>query len=175
MEIEEKETTGSLNTIKFLGYFSCFNCHEIGNFPYLLKCNHIYCEQCVSNYNMKKNDCSVECPYCYMITEKNDLIPELDVKLLLSDLKSINDEEFSKKYKKKISFFNDTNNKNNYKLRNIVHFLIKLFSKEKENNNNIPKMVYKRNYLEFKKETFLPNKDDLYESTFKSKPIFKYN
>jgi len=124
---------------------------------------------------MKKNDGSVECQYCYMITEKNDLLPELDIKLLLSNLKSINDEEFSNQYEKKISFFNDTNNKNNHKLRNIVQFLIKFIAKEKTYNNNETKKVYKRNYFEFKKETFLPNNGDLDGATFKTQHTFKYN
>ena len=178
MEIEKSNCKGSKNIMKFLGYFSCFNCGEIGNFPYILICNHIYCENCVSNYNMKKNDGSLVCPYCYMITQKSDILPELDVKLLISHLKSIGDEEFEQKYENKINFINEMNNKNNNdKLRNITSFLIKFLSSDfkKEIKNNSHKRVYKRSYLEFKKETFLPDKGEIYEATFKGKPTFKYN
>ena len=176
MEIESNYK-GSKNIMKFLGYFSCFNCGEIGNYPYLLICNHIYCENCVSNYNMRKSDGGLICPYCYTYTTKNDLLPELVVKLLLSDLKSIDDEEFAKKYENKIKYISDTNNKsNNNKLRTIVLFLIKFLSPEyKKEINNSKKKVYKRTYNEFKKETFLPNKEEIYEATFKRKPTLKFN
>ena len=178
MEDEPKNIKGSKNTMKFLENFACFNCREIGNIPYLLVCNHLYCENCVSNFNMKKNDGSLVCPYCYMTTKKNDLLPELETKFLINDLKSIDDEEFSKRYENKINFIYDNSNKNSNKLRNILSVLLKILilNNNKENNNDQQKnKVYKRTYFEFKKETFLPNKDNIYEATFHAKPTFKYN
>ena len=169
---------GSKKTMKFLENFSCFNCREIGNIPYLLACNHLYCENCVSNFNMRKNDGSLVCPYCYMTTKKSDLLSELEIKFLINDLKSIDDEEFSKRYENKINYIYDCSNKNSNKLRNILSALVKfslLKHSNNKNNDNAKMEVYKRNYYEFKKETFLPNKENIYEATFQTKPTFKFS
>lgn len=175
MEVENK-VKGSKKIMKFLENFSCFNCKEIGNYPYLLKCNHLYCENCVSNLNLRKNEGALECPYCYLITKKNELIPELEVRLLISQLKSIDDEEFEKKIQGKINFINDSNNPNNNKLRSIIQFLIKfnLISNKKDNNNG-NKKASKRSFIECKKETPLQNEENTQELLFKIKPTFKFN
>ena len=178
MEDEPKLIKGSKNTMKFLQNFSCFNCREIGNIPYLLACNHLYCENCVSNFNMKNKDGSLVCPYCYMTTQKSDLLPELEIKFLINDLKSIDDDEFYKRYENKINFIYDSSNKNSNKLRNILSVLVKfcLLKHNADNNNDDErKKVYKRTYFEFKKETFLPNKNNIYEATFQARPTFKYS
>ena len=174
MECENEKVKGSKNTMKFLGLLSCFNCREIGNIPYVLICNHIYCENCISNFNMRKKDGSMVCPYCYTQTNKSELLPELDIKLLISNLKSIDDEEFEQKYQNKISFINE-NNSNNIKLRDIVIFLLKFFSfeykqmiKKRENKN-----VHKRNYMELKKDT--NNIKQFQEEKLKINPFYKYN
>ena len=176
MEVESKYTTDSKILIKFLDSFSCFNCREIGNIPYILICNHIYCENCVLNNKIKKPDGSFECPFCYMTTKKSELLPELEIRALMCDLKSIDDEEFEIKYKNKIGFIRDSCKKNKNNLRNILSFLINLnLYKKKKRNNNEKKIINKRTYLEFKKETFLPNIENIYEATFPGKPILKYN
>ena len=109
---------GSIETVHFLNYFSCLICKEIGNFPNFLKCNHIYCENCVSNYNMKQNDESLICPFCFEITKKEELLPELEMRLLLKDIKSSDDEQFFKKYTSKLNF----NNYQKCEFRNVVLF-----------------------------------------------------
>ena len=170
---------GSINTMKFLTFFSCFNCGEVGNYPYLLICNHIYCEKCVSCYNMKASDGSLICPYCYVITKQDEIIPEFDVKLLITDLKSIDDIEFSKKYESKLNFINDINKKNDNKLRNTVLFLTKFISieeKGKLKNSDKNRKIKRRTYDEFKKDVIQLNNAALsdFRQTFKTKPIFKF-
>ena len=111
-----------------------------------------------------------------MTTKKSELLPELEIRALMCDLKSIDDEEFEIKYKNKIGFIRDSCKKNKNNLRNILSFLINLnLYKKKKRNNNEKKIINKRTYLEFKKETFLPNIENIYEATFPGKPILKYN
>ena len=179
MEVEHENTKGSKNTMKFLGCFSCFNCREIGIIPYILICNHIYCENCVSNFNMKKDDGSLVCPYCYEITKKSEILPELEVKLLISDIKSIDDDIFEKKYQAKLNFMtDDINCKNKFNIRDIALSLCKIVSlkyKQMINNNNKKekKLTHKRNYLDFKKE--LKINEDIYEIKLKANPTLKFN
>ena len=177
MECENEQVKGSKNTMKFLGYFSCFNCREIGNIPYILICNHIYCENCVSNFNMRKMDGSMVCPYCYTQTKKSEILPELDLKLFISNIKSIDDEEFEQKYQSKISFINGNNNSkdNNIKFRDIIIFLLKFFSFEYKQmiNKREKTQVHKRNYMELKKDT--KNIEQFQEEKLKINPFFKYN
>ena len=176
MEVEPKYTKGSLNIVKFLDNFSCFFCREIGNFPYVLICNHVYCENCVVNKKIKQPDGSLVCQFCGISTKKFEILPEIEVRLLVCDLKSIDDEEFEEKYENKLSFIKDSCIRNRNNLRNILSFLIKIkLIKEKEININEKESLYKRTYLKFKKETFLPNKDNIYEAMFPLKPDFKYN
>ena len=54
MECENEKIKGSKNTMKFLGYFSCFNYWEIWNIPYILISNLVYCENYATNFNMRK-------------------------------------------------------------------------------------------------------------------------
>ena len=70
MEVESNYIKGSKNIVKFLDSFSCYNCKEIGNFPYILKCNHIYCENCVVNRKLKQSDGSLVCQFCGFTTKK---------------------------------------------------------------------------------------------------------
>ena len=176
MEVDSNYIKGSKNIVKFLDSFSCYNCKEIGNFPYILKCNHIYCENCVANKKLKQSDGSLVCLFCGFITKKNEILPEIEVRLLLCDLKSIDDAEFQLKYESKLRFIKDSCIKSKINLRNILSFLINFnYIKGKKINNNEDKIIYKRTYLEFKKETFLPNKDNIYEAMFQPKPVFKYN
>ena len=171
---------GSLMTMRFLDNFSCFNCKEIGNLPHFLKCNHIYCENCVSNFNMKQTDGNLVCPFCYDVTKKEDFLPEVELRLLLIDLKSIDDEQFIKKYKNKLDF----NNNSECEFRNVVLFLLKFFSIENkcinnENNNcintNGKKKCHKRNYLELKNDKVIIDNYNFNCNGFRNKPIFKSN
>ena len=163
---------GSIETVRFLSYFSCFNCKEIGNFPNFLKCNHIYCENCVSNFNMKQSDGNLICPFCYEITKKEELLPELELRLLLKDIKSINDEQFFKKYKSKLNF----NNCKKCEFRNVVLFLLKFFSIENNciiNNKNREKKCCKRSYLDINGNRFIIDNYNI--NAVKAGPFFKGN
>ncbi len=176
MECENENIKGSKNTMKFLSYFSCFNCREIGNIPYILICNHIYCENCVSNFNMRKKDGSMVCPYCYTQTKKDELLPELEMKLFISHVKSIDDEEFEEKYQSKINFINGNNNSKDYniKFRELITFLIKFFSFDyKQMKLGVKKHAHKRNYMELKKDS--NNIEQFQEAKLKFNPILKYN
>ena len=173
MEIGSPPIKGSLTTMRFLKNFSCFNCKEIGNLPYFLTCNHIYCENCVSNFNMKQKDGNLICPFCYEVTKKEDFLPELELRLLLIDLKSIDDEQFLKKYKNKLDF-----NNSQCEFRDVVLFLLKFFSIENKclintNNNNTKKKCFKRTYLELKSNKVIIDDYKLDFNGIKNKPIFK--
>ena len=180
MEIEQT-IKGSKNTKKFLNNFSCFNCGEIGTIPYILICNHTYCEKCIISLKMKNNNGSLICPFCFMETNKNEIIPELDIRLLIRNLNSIGDEEFYNKYENKLKFINSHNINFNENLRNIALFLIKFNSLEyiqkiNNNNNNHIKKINKRTYADLQKENCLKGQgDNFQETTFKCKPFFKYN
>ena len=172
MEIINPPLKGSIETVRFLSYFSCFNCKEIGNFPNFLKCNHIYCENCVSNFNMKQSDGNLICPFCYEITKKEELLPELELRLLLKDIKSINDEQFFKKYKSKLNF----NNCQKCEFRNVVLFLLKFFSIENNciiNNKNREKKCCKRSYLDINGNRFIIDNYNI--NAVKAGPFFKGN
>ena len=163
---------GSIETVHFLNYFYCLICKEIGNFPNFLKCNHIYCENCVSNYNMKQNDESLICPFCFEITKKEELLPELEMRLLLKDIKSSDDEQFFKKYTSKLNF----NNCQKCEFRNVVLFLLKFFSIENNcliNNKNREKKCYKRSYLDLKNNKFIIDNYNI--NIMKTGPLFKAN
>ena len=167
MEEINSPIKGSKTTMHFLNYFRCLNCKEIGNIPSYLVCNHIYCENCVSHFNMRQKDGDLMCPFCYEVTKKEDCLPELEMKLLLIDLKSSNDEEFISKYKYKLDF-----NSENCDFRNIVLFLLKFFSIENKNiNNNKKKKCFKRCHLELKDDKFFFDNN----CEWKNKPIFKAN
>ncbi len=172
MEIIDHSIKGSKITMKYLNYFSCSNCREIGSLPCFLKCNHIYCENCVSKYTKKQTDGSLICYLCGDITSKEDLLPEMEMRLLLIDLKSSDDEQFYNKYKNKLDFnFGECN------IRNIVLFLLKFFSIENKSintnvTNNYNKKCKKRTYIELKNENNLfKNNNDFKE--LKSKALFK--
>ena len=172
MEIINPPLKGSIETVRFLSYFLCFNCKEIGNFPNFLKCNHIYCENCVSNFNMKQSDGNLICPFCYEITKKEELLPELELRLLLKDIKSINDEQFFKKYKSKLNF----NNCKKCEFRNVVLFLLKFFSIENNciiNNKNREKKCCKRSYLDINGNRFIIDNYNI--NAVKAGPFFKGN
>ncbi len=167
MEVINSPIKGSKTTMHFLNYFRCLYCKEIGNFPSFLKCNHIYCENCVSHFNMKQKDGGLACPFCYEVTKKEEFLPELEMRLLLTDLKSSNDEEFNSKYKYKLDF-----NSKECDFRNIVLFLLKFFAIENKNiNNNSIKRCFKRCHLELKNDKFIFNNN--YE--MRNKPLFKAN
>ena len=175
MEIENPPIKGSITTARFLNNFSCFNCKEIGNFPSFLKCNHIYCENCVSNFNMKQKDGNLICPFCYEITKKEDFLPESELRLFLIDLKSSDDQQFLEKYKNKLDFINSQCD-----FRNVVLFLLKFFSIENKclintNNNNIgkKKCCYKRAYIQLKNDKSINYNYDC--KGIKNKPLFKAN
>ena len=174
MEIESNTIKGSKNTKKFLENFSCINCRELGYYPYVLICDHVCCENCIVYLEMKKNDGSLKCPYCGIETKKNEILPELDVKLLIYNLNSMDDEEFYKKYKSKLNYINENNN--NQKLRNIIKFLLKFnsFEYKRHIKNNGNKKICKRTYADLQKETYSHNRDKINEPTFQNKPIFKY-
>ena len=168
MEIIDHSIKGSKITMKYLNYFSCSNCREIGSLPCFLKCNHIYCENCVLYYNMKQNDGNYICPFCLEITKKEDFLPESEMRLLLLDLKSIDDQQFSNKYKNKLNFYSG-----DCDFRNIVLFLLKFFSIENKcivNNNNSHKKCFKRVHLELRNDNFFDNNNFI-----RSKPVFKAN
>ena len=178
MEIEkEKEIDkennnmikGSKMTMKFLNYFSCLICKEIRNFPYYLKCNHIYCENCVSYFNVIQENGSIICPLCYVVTKKEEILPEFEMKLFITDLKSSNDEQFMNKYKYKLDFNNESD------FRDIVLFLIRFFSIENKcTNNNKRKKVNKRGYLELTRDNYFSNNNDNNEKKdYRCKPLLK--
>ena len=168
MEVINYPIKGSKTTMHFLNYFRCLYCKEIGNFPSFLKCNHIYCENCVLYYNMKQNDGNYICPFCLEVTKKEDFLPESEMRLLLRDLRSIDDEQFYNKYKNKLNFYSG-----DCDFRNIVLFLLKFFSIENKciaKNNNSNKKCVKRVHLELKNSKYIENNNQR-----RSKPIFKAN
>ena len=178
MEIEYPAIKGSKNTKKFLDNFSCFNCREIGAIPYILICNHVYCENCVISLKMKNNDGSLICPFCFAETNKKEILPEFDIKLLIRNLNSIDDEEFLQKYENKLKFAGVSTNYNK-NLKKIVSYLIKFnsvdYKQKTNNNNNNLKKIYKRTYADLQKENSLKCEKDFHDTTFKFKPLFKYN
>ena len=170
MELENQPIKGSITTVHFLKNFSCLICKEIGNLPYYLKCDNIFCENCIINLNMKQSNGDVICQFCFETTKKEELLPELEMRLLLRDLKSSDDELFFKKYKNILNF-----NNGEYSFRNIISFLIKFFSIEnkciiKKKHNEKKKKCDKRNYLNIKNDTFYINNNNY---NLRSKPIFK--
>ena len=101
-------------------------------------------------------------------TKKEDFLPESEMRLLLLDLKSIDDEQFSNKYKNKLNFYSG-----DCDFRNIVLFLLKFFSIENKcivNNNNSHKKCFKRVHLELRNDNFFDNNNFI-----RSKPVFKAN
>ena len=153
MEIEE-ETTETKHksedcykeTQQFLqNYFSCFNCNEIGKTPFLLNCDHTYCEKCISDFNMKEKNGSIICRFCYKITEANQLLSQMELKFFLNKINSINDDSFRELFNNKIKFIS-SNNKLNKK--DIISFLLKNESIElkqmtKAKRKNNQKRIYK--------------------------------
>ena len=171
MEIENNcIIKGSKITMKFLNYFSCFNCKEIGTLPYFLKCNHIYCEKCLLNFNMVQANGNIICHFCYEVTKKEEILPEFEMKLFIQEIKSINDEQFITKYKHKLDF-----NSEKSSFRNVILFLLKFFSIENKciihNNINRKKNIYKRSYLELKNDKFFLNSDN--KKDFTIAPLLK--
>ena len=54
----------------------CSICFEKITNPIFLKCNHVYCENCITkwfNIRLKKYE-SLSCPTCRIIYKKNELI-----------------------------------------------------------------------------------------------------
>ena len=169
MEVSNFLIKGSISTMHFLNYFSCLHCREIGTLPCFLKCNHIYCENCVLYYNMKQNDGNYICPFCLEVTKKEDFLPESEMRLLLLDLKSIDDEQFCNKYKNKLNFY-----RGDCDFRDIVLFLLKFFSIENKlisNNGNTHKKCFKRVHLELKSDKCA----DINDNHRRIKPVFKAN
>ena len=165
MEVSNFPIKGSITTMHFLNYFSCLHCREIGNLPYFLKCNHIYCEKCANYFNMKQNDGNLKCPFCLEVTLKEDFLPESEMRLLLLDLKSSDDEQFMNKYKNKLNFYSG-----DCDFRNIILFLLKFFSIENRciiNNSNSRKKCFKRVHLELKSDKYANN------NYIRTKPTFK--
>lgn len=161
---KKSKSNSSIQTKKFIqGYFSCFYCHEVREMPYILKCDHVYCECCLNEYNMKKDNGSIECPFCSVITRPEEKIPETRIKILIRNLSSINDEEFEDKYKGKLNYiYGNKNNNNSYnngynnenkKLFDVIKALLGLnviFQKSKNKSffQNKKKYIKKRNYIE---------------------------
>lgn len=129
-----KNPPSSIKTVKFIkSYFSCFQCTEVGEAPFFLKCDHVYCERCLAN--IKEKNGSISCPFCFSITKPEDILPQSDVKVLLQDLKSINDDDFKNKYGGKIALFNSLTKNSNESdkvssQRNIIKYLISFVSLE---------------------------------------------
>ena len=112
MEIETLNKNYYNETQQFLqSCFSCFHCNIIENPPFLLDCGHTYCKRCVSDFNMKEKNGSIICKFCYKITEKNNLLPEVELKYFITKINSINDNDFRELYSNKIKFIYSCNNK----------------------------------------------------------------
>ena len=153
MEVEVKEITETNHrnkhyykeTQQFLqSYFSCFNCNEIGNTPFLLNCDHTYCEKCISLFNMKEKNGSIICQFCNQITEVNQLLSQTKLKFFLNKVNSINDNSFHELYSNKIKFICSGNNK--VKKKDIISVLLNNESIEQKqkikakNKNNIKRI-----------------------------------
>ena len=168
-EIVDPPIKGSKIIMQFLERFSCLNCGEIGDIPCFLKCNHIYCEKCASIFYIKQKDGSMNCPFCYEITKKEESLPEFEMRLLLLDLFACDDETFFAKYKNKLDFNSEV-----FNFRDNILFLLQFFSLNNKfsGKNNGKKKCIKRTYMELKNDKFNNNNHYNFKET-KGKLFFK--
>lgn len=138
----------SLQVYKFLStYFICKKCKEIPSTPILLKCNHLYCLQCLSKnkYEME----FIKCSFCLFFTETSKAL-NFSLKLLIDQLLSLNDKEFESKYQKILLYIYFSKREDE-----IIKFFLKIqeiMTKQLKNNGKKSIYLKKRKYKELIKD-----------------------
>ena len=81
-------------------FFSCRKCGEILSEPILLECEDLFCLNCLNKY---KKNLEIKCPFCNKSSYR-EIKENLNVKLLVQKLLSMNDEDFLNNYSNFLSF-----------------------------------------------------------------------
>lgn len=148
IKLKSDKINSSIKTSKFIrSYFSCRECSEVRTSPSFLKCDHVYCDNCLFRNSMKQKDGSIICPFCLVKTSPNEMIPKNEIKNLLQYLNSINDEEFETKFLAGMNFYFENRKRdcdNSSVNFNLIKLLLNLIGVQKNTNksSNYKKRTY---------------------------------